>query len=127
MENKIKEIYSDALYWATSPKSKMKPYHLTRLEESILRKLIHYEKSNEKKNNKSKISFSNDLIAHHTFLSISQIKKCIPQLEKLGYIKCSTNTFRNDSYEIRSRRYMSINWDLIQLIYNDVPKEPFKG
>jgi len=76
----IKKHYSDALYWATSPQSREKDYHMTRLQESILRKLIHYSKSNEK------ISYSNSIIAEHTFLSEDTLKKEIPKLSRMGLI-----------------------------------------
>jgi hypothetical protein len=111
----IKETYSDALYWAMSPKSKDFNYHLTRVNESILRKLIHYDKKG------SKITYSNELIARHTYLDVSQIKKGIPSLNKIGFIK--TITFQvNEGGKITSRRIINIDWEFITEVLASIPK-----
>lgn len=111
----IKQIYADALYWAMSPQSKDKPYHITRTEESVLRKLIHYDRSD------ARISYSNELIAQHTFLDVTTIEKAIPALNKKGYITTITFQINDGTGRITSRRLININWELIQAILNDVP------
>jgi hypothetical protein len=99
----IKTIYSDALYWSMSPMSKDKKYHLSRVHESVLRKLIHYDHSN------IKITYSNQWISKHTFLHVSQIEKSIPYLEKIGFINCITFSTRNKNAELIKRRIININ------------------
>jgi hypothetical protein len=115
----IKKIYSDALYWAMAPKSKGKPYHLGRVDESILRKLIHYDKTN------SQIKYSSEWIAKHTFLDITQIEKTIPRLEKKRYIKTITHGLKDDSGNKIKRRTIYINWKFIESVLNEVPKIEF--
>lgn len=112
----IKTIYSDALFWSISPMSKDKKYHLSRLNESVLRKLIHYDKRN------MKISYSSELIAKHTFLNVSQIEKTIPYLEKKGFIKCIRFTAKNEKGEKIKRRIININWSFIEGVLLDVPE-----
>ena len=112
----IQNMYSDALYWATSTQSKDKGYHTTRTLEAILRKLIHYSRKNEK------ITYSNSIIAQHTFMGEETIRKGIPKLTKIGFI--STATFKiSDNGEIKTRRTIFIKWDFIQTILDDVPKQ----
>ena len=115
----IKTTYSDALYWSMSPMSKDRKYHLTRLNESILRKLIHYDKKNKK------ITFSNQWISKHVFLDITQIEKAIPHLEKKGFINCITYSKKNENGELIKRRIININWDFIQHVLSDVPELKF--
>lgn len=112
----IKSIYSDALFWAMSPKSKDKKYHITRVHESVLRKLIHYDKKDKK------ITYSSEWISKHTFLDITQIEKSIPHLEKKRFIKCIPYTVKNENGDKLKRRIININWDFIQEILSEVPK-----
>lgn len=115
----IKTTYSDALYWSMSPMSRDKKYHLTRLNESILRKLIHYDNSN------IKITYSNEWISKHVFLDITQIEKSIPHLEKKGFINCITYSKKNKNGELIKRRIININWDFIKEVLSEVPKLEF--
>ncbi len=115
----IKKIYSDALYWSMSPMSRDKRYHLTRLNESILRKLIHYDKKNKK------ITYSNEWISKHVFLDITQIEKAIPHLEKKGFINCITYSKKNKNGELIKRRIININWDFIKEVLSEVPELKF--
>lgn len=112
----IKQIYHDALYWATSPKSKDKDYHLTRTQEAILRKLIHYTKKNEK------ITYSNELIGEHTFINPEVIRKEIPKLAKKKYISSASTTVL-DGEEVFKRRTIYINWETITNVLNDIPQK----
>ena len=114
-QKNIKQIYADALFWAMSPKSKDKPYHITRTQESILRKLIHYDFKNPK------ITYSNELIGQHTFIESSTIEKVIPALTKMQYIKTITFQINNGSGKITSRRTININWGFIQEVLAEVP------
>jgi hypothetical protein len=102
-----------------SPMSKDRKYHLTRLNESILRKLIHYDKSN------IKITYSNECISKHVFLDISQLEKSIPHLEKKGFINCITYSKKNENGELIKRRIININWDFIQHVLSEVPELKF--
>lgn len=111
----IKNIYNDALYWVTSPQSKDKEYHISRVHESILRKLIHYTKK------KDTVYYTNNVIAKHIYLGEEQVKKSIPNLEKKGYIKCVHFTNRDDNYKIIKRRGISINWNTFEKIMIDLP------
>lgn len=115
----IKNIFSDALYWSMSPKSKDKKYHLSRVHETVLRKLIHYDRSN------TKITYSNEWISKHVFLDISQIEKSIPHLEKKGFINCITFSKRNKKGELVKSRIININWDFIKEVLSEVPKIEF--
>lgn len=115
----IQTTYSDALYWSMSPMSRDKNYHLTRLNESILRKLIHYDKKNKK------ITFSNQWISKHVFLDITQIEKAIPHLEKKGFINCITYSKKNKDSKMIKRRIININWDFIKEVLSEVPKLEF--
>jgi hypothetical protein len=114
-QKNIKQIYADALFWAMSPKSKDKPYHITRTQESILRKLIHYDFKNPK------ITYSNELIGQHTFIESSTIEKVIPALTKMQYIKTITFQINDGSGKITSRRTININWGFIQEVLAEVP------
>lgn len=116
---KIKTIYSDALFWSMSPMSKGYKYHLSRVHESVLRKLIHYDNSN------IKITYSNEWISKHTFLDVTQIEKSIPHLEKKGFINCITFSTRNKNGELIKRRIININWDFIQDVLSEVPEVKF--
>lgn len=116
MSIEIKKHYHDALYWATSPQSKGKNYHLTRLQESVLRKLIHYDSSNPK------ISYSSSTISEHIHLSESQLEKIIPQLTKIGYIKTITFKIHSSDEGYTSRRIINIDWDFIQRVLNERPQ-----
>jgi hypothetical protein len=115
----IKTIYSDALYWSMSPMSRDKKYHLTRLNESILRKLIHYDKKNKK------ITFSNQWISKHVFLDITQIEKAIPHLEKKGFINCITYSKKDKNGKLIKQRIINVNWDFIQHVLSEVPEMKF--
>ena len=115
----IKNIFSDALYWSMSPKSKDKKYHLSRVHETVLRKLIHYDRSN------TKITYSNEWISKHVFLDITQIEKSIPHLEKKGFINCITFSKRNKKGELVKSRIININWDFIKEVLSEVPKIEF--
>lgn len=112
----IKTIYNDALYWATSSQSKNKAYHLTRTQEAILRKLIHYATKDEK------ISYSNTIISGHTFIDTEVLRKEIPKLVKKKYISSAT-TKVSDGGDVYTRRTMYIKWDTIQMVLNDIPTE----
>lgn len=116
---KIKTIYSDALFWSMSPMSKGYKYHLSRVHESVLRKLIHYDNSN------IKITYSNEWISKHTFLDVTQIEKSIPHLEKKGFINCITFSTRNKNGELIKRRIINVNWDFIKEVLSEVPKLEF--
>lgn len=118
-KKEIKTIYSDALYWSMSPLSKDKKYHLSRVHESVLRKLIHYDKKDKK------ITYSNEWISKHVFLNINQIEKSIPHLEKKGFIKCITFSIRNEKGEMIKRRIININWDFIEEVLSEVPELKF--
>lgn len=111
----IKNIYNDALYWATSPQSKDKGYHISRVHDSVLRKLIHYCK------NKERVFFTNDVIAKHTYLGEEQVKKSIPLLEKKGFIKCLHISTRDENNNIIKRRGISINWPTFEKIMDELP------
>lgn len=115
----IKNIFSDALYWSMSPMSKDKKYHLSRVHETVLRKLIHYDRSN------TKITYSNEWISKHVFLDITQIEKSIPHLEKKGFINCITFSRRNKKGELVKSRIININWDFIKEVLSEVPKLEF--
>ena len=108
--------YSDALYWAMSPMSKDRDYHITRLQESILRKLLHYSKSNEK------ISYSNAIIAEHTFLKEETLRKEIPNLAKKGIISTASINISDDG-EHKKRRTIFIKRDKLDFILSEVPKK----
>lgn len=114
-QKNIKQTYADALFWAMSPKSKGQPYHITRTQESILRKLIHYDASNPK------ITYSNELIGQHTFIESSTIEKVIPALTNKQYIKTITYQINDGSGKITSRRTININWDFIHGVLAEVP------
>ncbi len=114
-QKSIQQTYADALFWAMSPKSKGKPYHITRTQESILRKLIHYDASNPK------ITYSNELIGQHTYIKSSTIEKVIPALTNKQYIKTITYQINDGSGKITSRRTISINWDFIKGVLAEVP------
>lgn len=115
-QNSIKNTYADALYWAMSPKSKDKPYHLTRTEESVFRKLTRYDKKNPK------ITYSNELIAEHTFLDITTIEKAIPSLNKKQWIKTINFQINDGSGKITSRRIININWEFVAQVLSEVPQ-----
>jgi|GEM_PF-4803874 len=116
----IKEVYADALFWAMSPKSKGNTYHLTRVEESVLRKLIRYDKTSPR------IDYTNDWIAKHTFLDESQIEKVIPKLDKKGFIKTIHFTLKNDEGQKIKRRIINIKWDFIEFVLSCVPKSDLR-
>jgi hypothetical protein len=118
-KKEIKTIYSDALYWSMSPLSKDKKYHLSRVHESVLRKLIHYDKKDKK------ITYSNEWISKHVFLDITQIEKSIPYLEKKGFINCIGFSTRNEKGEMIKRRIININWDFIEEVLSEVPEMKF--
>ena len=118
-KKEIKTIYSDALYWSMSPLSKDKKYHLSRVHESVLRKLIHYDKKDKK------ITYSNEWISKHVFLDITQIEKSIPYLEKKGFINCIGFSTRNEKGEMIKRRIININWDFIEEVLSEVPEVKF--
>jgi len=109
-------MYSDALYWATSPKTDGRDYHLTLREETVLRKLIHYSRSNEK------ITYSNKLIGEHTFLKVDTIKKVIPILVKLGYIRSIVSTGKDSGNHFK-RRTINIKWDRLEFVLSEIPKK----
>jgi hypothetical protein len=103
------------LFWVTSPKSKHKPYHLTRTRESILRKLIEFDSENPN------INHSNKIISERTFIKTSTIEKVIPALIKMGYIKTITSRINDGSGQINYKRIIKINWKFIKKIMSDVP------
>lgn len=111
----IKKYYHDALYWATSTKTKGKKYHITRTEEAILRKLIHYSTSNEK------ITYSNEIITEHTFIGVETLKKAIPSLYKKGYISIAIFKIF-DKGGPKTRRTIFIKWDRLKFILSEIPK-----
>ena len=117
--NNIKKYYSDALYWAISPLSKDKVYHITRSDESILRKLIHYSKTNEK------ITYSNKIIGEHMFLKESTLEKGIPRLNKKGFISCANFKITCEG-EIKIRRTIYIQWNKLEFILSDIPTNDVK-
>jgi hypothetical protein len=118
-QKNIKQTYADALFWAMSPKSKGKPYRITRTQESILRKLIHYDSSNPQ------ITYSNEIIGQHTFNKSTTIEKVIPALTKKKYIKTITFQINDGSGQITSRRTININWDFINKVLSEVPVATF--
>jgi hypothetical protein len=113
----IKEMYSDILLWGTSPISRGKRYHLTNLQESVLRKLIHYDRSNKF------INYSNETISYHMYRdgAVDYLKKIIPELNKLGYISISNKKHYKDG-EFKTSRTIMIDWDFIESIVPDLPK-----
>jgi len=112
----IRNKYSDALYWATSTQTKDKGYHLTRTQEAILRKLIHYSKPN-----KPKITYSNKIIAQHTYLGEETIRKAIPILAKKGFL--STANHKIFDGEFKERRTIYIKWDFIEWVLSQIPAQ----
>lgn len=106
--------YSDALYWAASSQTKKEDYHLTQTQESVLRKLIHYSKTNEK------ITYSNRVIGQHTFINERVIEKTIPQLNKKGFITVVSFVV-SDGTSIAKRRIININWDKIKEVIEFIP------
>ncbi|SEB07339.1 hypothetical protein SAMN05443667_1225 [Flavobacterium gillisiae] len=111
----IQKKFNDALYWATSTLSKDKEYHITRTLDAVLRKLIHYSNTNEK------ITYSNSIIAEHTFMGEETIKKAIPELRKKNYVSIA-NTRIFDEGKVTTRRTINIKWDKIESILGEVPK-----
>jgi len=112
-------MYSDALYWATSTKTREKDYHLTRTLEAVLRKLIHYSNKNEK------ITYSNEKIAEHTYMGLETIKKAIPELRKKNYVSTATIRIFDDG-DVKSRRTIFIKWDFIKSVLDLAPKKEDK-
>jgi DNA-binding MarR family transcriptional regulator len=112
----IENTYHDVLYWATSPKSKGTKYHLTQREDAVLRKLIHYH------SNKKYITYSNEVISEHTYISVEHLKKIIPKLIKKGYINSSDYTSSNDGV-FYTKRTITINWNVIEEALNVLPKK----
>lgn len=96
--------YNDVLYFASSYLTKKETYHLSPTQERILRKLLHYNSKN------SKITYSNELIAEHTFTNFKMVEREIPKLASMGYIK-SFVTLITDGDVIKSRRTIHINWE----------------
>ena len=113
-KNSINKKYSDVLYWATSTQTKDKGYRITRTEEAVLRKLIHYSKSKEK------ITYSNENIAKHTYIGIETLKKVIPSLQKKGYISIALIKIFDEG-EPKTRRTIFIKWDFIQFVFDELP------
>ncbi len=114
-EKSIKNIYHDALYWAISPKSKGQAYHLTRTQESVLRKLIHYDSTNPV------IPYSNETIGKHIYLEEASIEKIIPTLRKKGYIKTINYNVNSKSGGVIERRKINIEWAFIAEILATIP------
>jgi hypothetical protein len=110
----IKNTYHDVLFWATSPLSKGTKYHLTQREETILRKLIHYDNSNKY------ISYSNSVISMHTYVSEVHLKKIIPSLFRKEYIDVSLNKVSREG-QIITYRTIRINWNTIEQAFNNLP------
>jgi hypothetical protein len=111
----IKNKYSDVLYWATSKQAKGKDYQISRTDEAVLRKLMHYDKSNPK------ITYSNSVIAEHTFIGEESIKKTIPKLAKKKFI--STATYKIvDAGAVKTRRTIFVKWDFIETVLGDIPE-----
>lgn len=121
-KNSIKNTYSDALYWATSTQTKNEGYHLTRTEEPILRKLIHYSRSKETNRKSESITYSNTIIAKHTYMGEETIRKAIPRIAKKGWISTAAIKIVNGG-EIKTRRTIFIKWDFIQNVLDNIPKE----
>ena len=113
-KSKIQKHYHDALYWASSNQTEKLGYHLTRTEEAILRKLIHYSTKNPK------ISYSNKVISQHTFIGEESLRKYIPKIAKKGFI--STDNHKIFDGEFKERRTIYIKWDFIEKILSKVPK-----
>lgn len=111
----LKNKYNDVLYWATSKQAKGKDYQITRTEEAVLRKLIHYDKSNPK------ITYSNSIIAEHTFMGEESVKKAIPKLAKKRYISTATYKITDDG-AIKTRRTIFVKWDFIETVLGDIPE-----
>jgi hypothetical protein len=120
MNVKINENYSDVLYWVISPMTKDKEYHLTYTQEAILRKLIHYEKSSKF------INYTNETIYSHTYVSVENLKKIIPKLNRLGFISIS-NKKHLDNGEFKTSRTITINWNFINNISAELPKKSSKN
>ena len=110
----IKSKYHDVLFWATSPLSKGTKYHLTQREETILRKLIHYDSSNKY------ISYPNSIISMHTYVSEVHLLKIIPSLFRKEYINVSLNKITRDGQFI-TYRTIRINWNTIEQAFNNLP------
>jgi len=109
-------MYSDALYWATSPLTKGREYHIALREETVLRKLIHYSKKNEK------ITYSNEIIGKHTFLKVTTIEKVIPELVNLGYIRSIVSTGQ-DGGNYFTRRIINIKWEKLAFVLSEIPND----
>ena len=110
----IKNTHADALYWATSKQSKNKSYHITRTQEAVLRKLIHYSKKN------ASITYSNSVISQHTFIGEETLRKNIPILAKKGYISTACMKI-SDGGQIRTRRTILIKWNFLEKVLADIP------
>jgi hypothetical protein len=111
----IRKCYNDVLYWATSTQSKDMDYHITRVQEAVLRKLIHYSNTNDK------VSYSNRVIAEHTFIGEETIRKAIPVLNKIGYVSTATIKI-SDEGEFKTRRTIYIKWNKLESILNEIQK-----
>lgn len=117
-ELSIKDRYSDISYWITSSitKDEVKTnYHLTRVEEAVLRKLTHYDKKYDH------INFKNETISEHTFISVSHLKKIIPTLNRLGYISTSIKSYYENG-EHKKSRTIRIIWEFLEEIERDLIK-----
>ena len=117
-ELNITKRYSDISYWITSSITKevvKTNYHLTRVEEAVLRKLIHYH------NRYTHINFKNETISKHTFISVSHLKKIIPTLNKIGYISISIRNYYENG-EHKKSRTISIILEFLEEIERDLLK-----
>lgn len=110
----IKNRYYDVLFYATAPLTKNKPFHLKPVEQIVLTKLIHYDSTNPK------ITYSNKVIAEHTFRTERQIESVIGSLKNSGYITTISHVISNGKNNIVKRRTININWDFIATILNEI-------
>lgn len=106
----IKQTYHDVLFWASSKLTDGETFHLNPSEFKVMMKLIQYDKKN------SKITYSNELIAQHTFLKVRTVEDAMYKLKKAKYIKSAVTTV-----EKKSRRTSYIQWDFIEELFEMLP------
>lgn len=107
----IKETYHDALYFASSRTNKKEYYFLDTAEFKTLLKLIQYDRTY------FEITFQNKDIAKHTYLAETTVKDTLESLKRKGYINSERDVY-NNRLGYKSKRTITINWELIQKIFD---------
>jgi len=116
MKTTIKEMYHDALFYASSPFNQSNDFYITPSEFKVLIKLIHYSKTYDD------ITFQSKDIAKHTFLAEQTIKNSISSLLVKGYITSELNKF-NNRLGWATKRTININWNKIQEVLDLISTE----